>query len=406
MAHKDEEILIIFVSNYFLCQAMAQRASDFSSDNSCILSLQLVPIYSASILTSYSNSLASYCADVYRTSCRSPIHIKSIVTRVIEDILGKHCIDIAITTSSSKHLEKAAKRARVPLLSTEFGPLPRLAYPGNRFISLDGHATSIFSSFKNLEILYKNLANKYRKSKKTMMTHKRFVRRYRNCMKMHPENEGIRDFFSNQIKEKKVACLALQHNEWITWEGSLKENTYPREAIYKALALMESDLLIVTTKPQFASILDCTILQEISMGDPRLLILPEHLRSSPTELLLMYADELIAISSNVAFAAFMLGIKVKGIGCSFPKLFERISGKSFRFKKRFITAEIATCSLIFNKYSISDQDFRDPIILSKRIQILLAEKSALPTGKVIKSIARFFGLHCTDKIVEASLGKG
>lgn len=230
--------------------------------------------------------------------------------------------DIVVTTAQNRYLHQLCDNASIPLLSSEYGPLPRVPYPLNRFLSLDGHLSDgPFHSVKTLRRALKPHAGEERSGSHLAA----FLERYHAATSAHSQYDACRDFIERNTHGESVAMLALQPQDWLSWEGALTHAQGPAPIILRALDIMTADKLIVTHHPTPHDHVVGDQFTEIWLSNPALARLPASLISNTSEMFLPFVDEVITVSSNVAMSAFLLGKKIKSLGKSYVRTLEELS---------------------------------------------------------------------------------
>ncbi len=230
--------------------------------------------------------------------------------------------DIVITTAQNRYVRQLCDDTSIPLLSSEFGPLPRIPYPSSRFLSLDGHLSDgPFHSVKDLRQALKMSTAGGRDGSYLA----KFLERYHAAVSNHEQYNACRDFIQQIAREGSVAMLALQPEHWLTWEGSLTHAQGPAPIILRALGEMSADRLIVTFHPTPEGHVVGDQFAEIWLSNPALVRLPPTLAVNTSEIFLPFVDEVITVSSNVAMSAFLLGKRIKAIGNSYVGTLAKLS---------------------------------------------------------------------------------
>ncbi len=333
-----------FASNIFLAlegldgaRSLPQPAGD----------VQIYPLYNSSMLLDCEFSIERYAADIFDASDSSP-KVTSAFERIAA-IVQEVRPDTVITTSQNKYLRLLAATAGFSVVSVEFGPLPRIPFPLNRFLSLDGHLSDgIFSSPMRLEdgsAKIKDIASQV----PGLTGLDDFQTTYLQAVAQHPQYEAVRSHMASLSARATVSLLALQPEQWITWEGALETRRSAVSIIHTALAGLRTDKLIVTFHVDPRGGVDLRSLREVWLSDPRLETLPGQLSSGLSELFLPFVDELVT-ASNLAMSAFLLGKPLRAIGKSYVSALDR-DIREPRYSRAY-------CASIENSAIHSDPDDR------------------------------------------------
>lgn len=361
---QNKQIFLGISTNIFLCLkslAMIRRLAKKYQIHPA-----LYPVYSNKILTFYGNSSTKYCRDIY--SRKEEIEPNADLLRFFYKLFSDFCPDLVITTSDNRYLQHQCREADIPLLSCEFGPLPRSLYPENRFLNVGGHLnTELLSSVRNIKRQLSEFApSKVLGEKETA----RFVENYLACQKNNSDWPVAERFFC-QFKGKRIALLALQPRDWVTWEGALGISLKPSEIILKALSRMQADILIVTFHSDRSGDIAPDVFSEIWLSDKRLEKLPESLAHGSSELLLPFVNEVLSVSSNTAFTAFLLNKEITPISNSWVKVLSRIQRK---FKAEINEWRASIYHLFVGKYFVDNSVFQHPDALAMRVIEMLRDK--------------------------------
>jgi hypothetical protein len=361
----DEQLEFLgFSSNIFLAMAgldVARRLPHQPKHS------KLYPIYNSDLLADCSFCIEDYCRDVF--SCSDLSLENKRLLKLLDSIIEDARPDIVITTSQNRYLRVLSSKAGFYVLNIEFGPLPRVPYPANRFISLDGHLSDgAFSCPKKLQNALKKVTHL-----DASQNIEHFEEKYLKAVSLHPLFVNVRNFTTALRSDNTLSMLALQPEQWITWEGALGKRRSGASIIQEALSIMNTDKLIVTFHADPSSAINPISMREIWLSDCRLELLPNELSTGLSEVFLPFIDELITVSSNVAISAFLLGKPVRAIGTSFASTLDRLgteTAQAFRPKLRSMVLEY-----IEQQISVDDTVFNDPVLLHERLvrQINLCE---------------------------------
>ena len=360
-------------SNVFLCLKSIEMIRRLAKDYQIIP--YMLPVYTNKLLSpSFDDSIANYCLDIY--SRDEELKTSSDLTKFFDDLFEDFNPDVVLTTSDNRYLMSQCIKKSVPLLSCEFGPLPRSIYPKNRFLNIGGHLnTDLLSSIQKIEKQLKDLTlNKDQINE----DFSKFKRKFFDFQKNNPNWKIAEKFFKN-YKQQTIAMLCLQPRDWVTWEGALGKSLTPSEIIRRALRKMKSDILVVTFHADKAGDISSQIFSEIWLSDSRLEKLPDSLSHNSSELILPFIDEVLSVSSNTVLTAFLLNKIITPISNSWVSVLANIQNK---FPNE-IDAWGSRIFTLFNlKYFVEDVFFNNPKNLSNIIKERLNEKKIEITSTI------------------------
>lgn len=345
-----------FASNMFLCLEGLNHCRALASNPR---EVKVYPLYNADILAQFGFCLEEYARDLFDPDCSALSNqvLEQRISLVMQDARP----DIVITTSQNRYLSYVSRVQSVPVLNIEFGPLPRLVYPDNRFLSFDGHLSAgAFSSPSRLHSAIKSMD-----TVGAPQSIREFNEGYLRSVRAHPQHDEIRSLIHKLRGEGAIALLALQPEQWITWEGALGKRRSAVSIIHESLARMQSDRLIVTFHADKRGQISPESLREVWLTNPKLQLMPAHLSSGLTEVFLPYVDELLTVSSNVAMSAFLLGKTVLGIGDSFVKTLERVQLKPGEAGAAVLRGVVLR--FVMERMSVDDATFSNPALLRQRL---------------------------------------
>ncbi len=366
----SSHLQICIVSNVILS---LEFLSKLSTANIRISSASAFTINSTHALADCDFRTDVYAADLLRAP--KPIDLSLFRMQGGNRLLSKRILqafqefnpDIAVTTTQNRYVRQCCDKISIPLLSCEFGPLPRAPYPLSRFLSLDGHLSDgPFSSAKNLRrTLKKRAANK---SDGAYLA--KFLEKYHSAISKHEQYNACQDAIKRAACEGSVSMLALQPEDWLTWEGTLTHSQGPAQIILRALGEMSTDRLIVTFHPAPQGHVVGNQFSEIWLSNPALLRLPPTIDVNTSEIFLPFVDEVLTVSSNVAMSAFLLGKRIRALGGSFVKTLAELTsngGASVELRE-----EVA--QYLHESYCVPDDVFSSPRDLQALIHAKVEEK--------------------------------
>lgn len=251
-------------------------------------------------------SKADYCRDIFLDEGEDFLNA-GLRDRLL-DIVTSFCPAIVVTTSKNRYLEAICADRGIPLICAEMGPMPRLGFPNCRHISVGQH----ISRSLPLDVIEPPDCHDDEGQALSMI-----LERQANAVAASPMAPEIASLMSGWRELGSIAILALQPSDWVTWEGSLGRAATPAEIVLLALDRMSADYLVVLFHPELRGVIDAGVMAEIWLSDPRVLRAPAELAVGLTEKFLPFADELITVSSNLGFLAFIYGKRVQTLGTSF-----------------------------------------------------------------------------------------
>lgn len=363
-------------SNIFLCLEGLNSARALPANPQ---EVKLYPLYNADLLAQRNFCIEDYARDVFDAG-ESAFDNPGLLQRlslIIEDAQP----DVIITTSQNRYLNYLSRTLTIPVFSTEFGPLPRLPYPGNRFVAVDGHFSGgAFASPSRLHVALKSVGE----ADVSQSIHE-FEANYSRTIELHPQYEMVRRLVESIKGGGTVSMLALQPEQWLTWEGALGKRRAGVSIIYEALARMRTDKLIVTFHNDRRGQINPTSLREIWLSDPRFALLPDELSFGLSELYLPFVDELITVSSNLAMSAFLLGKTVTAIGDSFARTLEQLQIDSNEVEHTGLREGVLR--YLTDRMCVEDATFSDPLLLRRRLNYILSKQQ--PTAvALLHALAR------------------
>ncbi|WP_161956143.1 MULTISPECIES: class I SAM-dependent methyltransferase [Cyanobium] len=356
---KSKPISLGISSNILLCLSSLDMLRSLSRDS--VIYPNFFPVHSGHFLPDYKDSVAKYSRDLYKKD--RPRDAEKW-PRYFNELFNVFRPDVVITTSDNRYLMRECKLNYIPLLSSEFGPLPRSLYPQTRFLNVGGHLnTDILSSVRRI----RNQLHKLGSVAYDIDTNfSRFLSAYHEQQKINPSWEIATAYFS-QFKNKTIALLSLQPAEWITWEGALGTSLNPSEVLQRALSRMESDILVVVFHADRRGDIPPQLFSEIWLSDSRLEKLPEQLAHNTSEMLLPFVDEFMSVSSNTALTAFFLDKKITAISSSWVTVLSRLQTKYVSDIGTIDGWRARIFTLFSEKYSVAPSIFSSPADLADLI---------------------------------------
>lgn len=345
-----------FASNIFLTLHGLDSARDLPV---AAQEVKVYPLYNGELLARFDHCLEDYAHDVFGAG-DTPLANFGLMERlsaVIEDAQP----DLVITTSQNRYLTHLSREKGFSVLSTEFGPLPRLAFPNSRLLAFDGHLSE--GAFAFPARLRNVLASV--PAIDDQLELRQFEARYLEAIARHPQYGAVRALVERLRSQGTVSMLTLQPEQWMTWEGALGKRRSLTSIIHHTLATLRTDKLIVTFHVDKRGHINPMSMREIWLSDPRLELLPDELSTGISELFLPFVDELVTVSSNIAMAAFLMGKPLRAIGNSFAQTLAQMSSNGD--KDRDGDARDQVLRYLNEHLVVDDLTFRDPPRLRERL---------------------------------------
>jgi hypothetical protein len=286
------------------------------------------------------------------------------------DVRNSFRPDIVVLTSQNAFVRCAL--AGLPMLSIEQAPLPRLGQPDRLCFDPFGHQTNSLlevnaSTIKQLplaenDLTALNLINQTLQAK---------VRRDPRYIAASLELDRIRE-------NGRIALLATQPPDWITYDGSLQRIDVEGLLCAWAEQLPAGWIGV----PTYHGAYRLNGRTEIALGRsrPRLRFLSSDLAQGISEVLLTIADGIVSISSTVSMSGLLFGKRVVAVGrCPFngwcPRQVSEISSSTP------LTPSEAACTLAFltNRYSYVEEE------LESRPELFLSVANAAQTSSNVAS---------------------
>jgi hypothetical protein len=205
--------------------------------------------------------------------------------------------DIAITTSQNAYFDKIFHD--IPRLYLEQAPLPRFLQPFRTAFDPQGHQTNSFIDNRANDICNLSLPP-YAET----ALDETIVRLEQELLRSPQAASGI-DFIRASQKKAKVAILATQPPNWITYEGSYKDIDLEGLLCEWEEQLPPGWIGVPTFHAGYR--LPSSLEQHLMSSGRRLQFLPETAAQGVSEPLVAAADALISISSTTSITALLLG---------------------------------------------------------------------------------------------------
>jgi hypothetical protein len=215
--------------------------------------------------------------------------------------------DMAVMTSQSLHIRKGL--SALPIVSIEQAPLPRLGHPQRTMLDPCGHQVGSILAAHAEQIRSLPL------SPDQIAQASRLLRGLRSyASHAHPNAQAAQAALRQIGDGKKIALLATQPVDWVTYEGAYQQIEMENLVYCWADQLPEGWIGVPTY--HVGQRLNPGVERELAQSHPKLRILPPDYSSGITEALLAAADGLITISSTSAMTAILFGKKTVVMGQS------------------------------------------------------------------------------------------
>lgn len=208
---------------------------------------------------------------------------------------------IAVRTSQNSHIDFAL--TGLPTLFLEQAPLPRFGQPARTQFDPCGHQVGSILQQKADEIRGLSMPLEIRSNAHLLLQ----ILRGRLSHSGHPAIAALRQIKANE-PEKKIALLATQPDDWVTYEGAFKPIKKENLLFAWANALPPGWIGVPTYHPSEAMSVDLE--SALIRSCPRLKLLPQPLSQGTTELLVDEAEGLVTLSSTSAASALLFGKQV------------------------------------------------------------------------------------------------
>jgi hypothetical protein len=359
LSHESRFAFLGFCSNIYLCLEALNSARSLPAAPRAV---KIYPLYTGDLLAPFGHSIEAYARDVFGT-CAPQAEDPQLLDR-LASIIRDARPDVVITTSQNRYLNSLSQSLGFVLISAEHGPLPRLPFPGNRFIAVDGHMSD--GPLASLERLRPELEGL--EGADDVAAIRQFETQYQQAVSAHPQAQAVGELLQALKRQGSVSMLALQPEQWLTWEGALGQRRSATSIILETLATLRTDKLIVTHHAQRYGQVNPASMREIWLSDPRLELLPEELAVGLSEVLLPLVDELVTVSSNLAMSAFLLGVPLRSLGQSYARTLERLAASAEAPDDLALRGRVLR--YLVSQVSVDDATFSDPARLRSRIDHL------------------------------------
>lgn len=222
---------------------------------------------------------------------------------------------VVVSFTENRFLKNAFSDADI--FYTEIGSTPRIEANQTFFLDPCGHQNGIMNDqIERLLALEPPLTIE--------QSDTIWNKRSKQYIETHPLHEPVKEWLSG-LKGKPIRLLALQPNDWLTYDGVYEP--IPEEEIIYKLAMEMPDAVLVPTHHR-GQHLSQDMQAYISNEFPNVIFPPAEIATGVTELFAPYIDELITISSTVGMVAVLEGKAVRTLGtAAFSKLAEAIKAR-------------------------------------------------------------------------------
>ncbi len=204
--------------------------------------------------------------------------------------------DLLLTTSQNSFVQYIF--SGIPILNVEQAPLPRLGQPFRTAYDPGGHQTRSMLETHAQRIRSLPLPDGDASRLQVLLD-----ATYRGALKMHPHLLGAASELNKVSQGAKVAILATQPPDWITYEGSGTGAEVENMLYAWAQRLPDGWIGVPTYHPVHR--LSAEMEGALARSCPKLRFLPQAFTQGLTEPLLVHADGLVTLSSSSAMSALL-----------------------------------------------------------------------------------------------------
>jgi hypothetical protein len=207
--------------------------------------------------------------------------------------------DVVVSFSQNRYLRRAFQ---TPVLFSEMGPLPRSCCRPSLFFDVVGHQVPSSLSYAGGRALHQVLDDERAASLTSLLEP------VTSTLRTDGASESVRAFLAERADGHKLALLATQPRDWLTYEGA-------------GPAIAPADLLLLWAArlpPAWVGIVSYHPAQRLPVGAERLLaeeqdnllFLPHEEASGRSEFVIPHVDGIVTISSTVALQGALLGTRL------------------------------------------------------------------------------------------------
>ncbi|WP_341319325.1 hypothetical protein WN982_30755 [Paraburkholderia sp. IMGN_8] len=283
-------------ANTEVCERWRALRGGGESDRDCF------PLDSFKVLSTFDHKRADYSKALYGAGDSA-----NYLTRELVQIRREFRPDLVMATSQSSFLRHVF--SDVPILSVEQAPLPRLGQPFRTAYDPGGHQTGSM-----LETHAQRIKSLPLPAGDSLRLQELLASTYRRSLEIHPHLADAEAELDKARQGAKVAILATQPPDWVTYEGAGTGAEVENMLYEWAQRLPEGWVGVPTYHPVHR--LSVEMETVLARSCPRLRFLPQAFTQGLTEPLLAHAEGLVTLSSSSAMTALLLGKRVVVTGRS------------------------------------------------------------------------------------------
>ncbi|GAA5122944.1 hypothetical protein GCM10023212_20490 [Luteolibacter yonseiensis] len=216
--------------------------------------------------------------------------------------------DLVISTAENRYISSAVKDMprRVGTFFIEKLPLPYEVRRGRFYLDPVGHQVNGLIASRWSGIIKGEIRDEY--TVEELDAAGKLIADLTESGRSQ-ESAGLRELFRTSLPDpdRETIMVALQPDEWISWEGALSSPLKPMDILLRCCAKFPEFNIIPTFHGDMGGIRD-DLLKHIKMIHPNVVDLPAHLLMASTSKLLPVVDHVYSVSSATGITA-LLGSK-------------------------------------------------------------------------------------------------
>ncbi|MGF6470500.1 hypothetical protein [Paraburkholderia youngii] len=260
------------------------------------------PLDSFKVLSAFGYRRADYSTALYGSGAGA-----NYLSEELREIRQRFRPDLVIATSQSSFVQHVF--AGIPMLNIEQAPMPRLGQPFRTAFDPGGHQTKSILETHAQRIKSLPLSDGDRSHLRALLDST-----YHGAVKIHPHLASAESELRRLCGGAKIAILATQPPDWITYEGAGTGAEVENMLYAWAERLPNGWVGVPTYHPVHR--LSAEMEVALARSCPKLRFLPPAFTQGLTEPLLTHADGLVTLSSSSAMSALLLGKHVVVTGKS------------------------------------------------------------------------------------------
>lgn len=261
------------------------------------------PITQYEAIGAFAFDRGDYSRDLYDTDRLHRVDNAPLLRRLAQ-IREEFSPDLVLSFSENRYLHAAFPASR--LLFLELAPLPRLCSRYYLFTDPCGHQSG--------SLLAAAAGSKPVDSDPGSPLAAIFSDLFTSRLRVHPLHDSVAQWLDAIAPDRKIALIALQPEDWITYDGAYE--TLPMESVLmRCLQALPEDWLGI---PTYHPIKRLSVATEelLAMEFANVRFPPANIASGLTEMYLPRANAVITVSSTCALTASVLGRRVVSLGSS------------------------------------------------------------------------------------------